>query len=367
MNPSNLQHTYRNSRAAPFSSSSGIEMNLASHASLLPLPCAYNYFTPPDTCLSMTTAQLKMQMISSINNMGVGCFEVSKFAEAGQCFLSAFERANELLFRSMSLKNNHLKSKLAKSLADKSLLASNRREEYDEGMHVFSGTFLVDLSMSIQDATGFVLFNLGQLCDQLGENDNALNFYLKALDYFADDTSNSKSFPRRVALTALLSNIGNKQYRLGQYEEAVISYSKTLRLIRGSVLAGNHDILELAATLNSLGVLYFHIPTVDCSKTMNLFLEALSIYRAVLGFDVQTKEIATFITILEGLITWQKTTVSLLNSILTRLPFVASFWATIISMWQRPTAMLGRRITSWGTWKKQRGFTKNSWLLQSSA
>ena len=169
-------------------------------------------------------------------------------------------------------------------------------DEYDEGMSTFSSPFMIHIDMSLQDATATVLFNLGQLLSRMGEIEDALTFFLRALSFVPQEDKLEKSQVGGVTPHQLLSCIGNIQYRKGQYEDAVLTYSKALEMARSSaLLLESHHMLGVAAILNSLGVLYFHIPSVEASKALDIFFESLSIYRAVLGFDAETKEIATLL------------------------------------------------------------------------
>ena len=94
-----------------------------------------------------------MDLLARLNNMGVGCFELSKHAEAGQYFWSAYERINEVLCVSLS-HNDILQPKLT------SEKTSKPRDEYDEGMQTYSNPLMIHVDLSIQDAAATVLYNM---------------------------------------------------------------------------------------------------------------------------------------------------------------------------------------------------------------
>ena len=108
--------------------------------------------------------------------MGVGCFELSKYAEAGQYFWNAYERTNEVLCVSLS-HSDMLQPKLS------SEKTSKPRDEYDEGMKTFPNPIMIHVDLGIQDAAATVLYNMGQLLTQMGEVDQALAFLLRALQH----------------------------------------------------------------------------------------------------------------------------------------------------------------------------------------
>ena len=263
-------------------------MNFTSHAPLHAVPTTcYSQ----DVQLTVTTVQQAMRTVACLNNMGVGCLELAKFADAGQYFVHALEKTNEVCFLSLPHTFSQHKSKLTQPLSHNNN-GVYQQDEYDEGMNTFCSPLMIHVDTPFQDAICTLLYNLGQQLARVGQVDDALNCFMRALS-FVQDANTGKS--RGVTSVALLSCIGNMQYRNGSYEEAAIAYSKALGAARSAVQGGSHGMLEVAATLNSLGVLYFHIPSVDASKAMKLFYEALSMYHAVWGFDAQTKEIATLL------------------------------------------------------------------------
>ena len=58
-------------------------------------------------------------------------------------------------------------------------------------------------------------------------------------------------------------------------------------------MKGDGQLLQIAAALNCLSVLFFHLPVADTDKALVHCHLALKTYRSVLGEDVCTKEVAT--------------------------------------------------------------------------
>ena len=175
-----------------------------------------------------------------------------------------------------------------------------QRGEYDEGMHTYSEPVVLDSPQhtSMHAATSTVLFNLGQLYLRLNDHDEASSSFMRAMQIAqwsgANEVSASNSKKRQGAsVMAILHNIGHVQYRSGCYEDAVRTYAKALQLGKTSFSKDSHKMLEVAATLNCLGVLYFHLPKAETEKAMELYMESLAIRRAVLGADCESREVAT--------------------------------------------------------------------------
>jgi len=116
---------------------------------------------------------------------------------------------------------------------------------------------------------------------------------LSSSDAAALAAADSAGSGTTLSLMALYHNLGHLQYRSGHYEDAVRTYSKALEVGRSIIHPTSHQLLELAATLNCLGVLCFHLPQADTEQAMALYQESLALRFAVLGKDAQTKEIAT--------------------------------------------------------------------------
>lgn len=260
-------------------------MSFSSHAPLqMDIVSASCYH---DT-LSLTMHQI--QEISALNNMGIGCFEMDKLSDAGRFLICALDKINEMIYLSR-YDNSHLQSKLDRSGISRSLYIF-QREEYDEGMGTFGNPVRITANISFQGATAVILFNLGQVCIRFGEIEEAINFFLHSLSLLQDQSLKSRA-DEGVTILQILHNIGNMQYRRGMYQDAIGTYNRALHHAKSSTNRGTHSMLDLAATLNCLGVLHFHMPTADAGRALDLFYASLSIYRGVAGIDFESKEIAT--------------------------------------------------------------------------
>eukprot|EP00957_Ditylum_brightwellii_P206299 15347739-Ditylum_brightwellii.AAC.1 len=146
--------------------------------------------------------------------------------------------------------------------------------ELDEGMSAFENVHEFGVLLSSEEFTpdhnvvfAFLLFNAGQACHRVSAFDEASTLYTAAkhalerktespLDQPSTDVAASSSSNTTHPLkTHILHNIGQIQYRNGQMQEALRTLSEALSLDR-VIHTGDH--LEVATTLNSIGVIHYH-------------------------------------------------------------------------------------------------------------
>lgn len=238
----------------------------------------------------------QMEVIAHINNLGVELVESEGLPAATHLFRKSLQKANELSFFAGSM----AQSAIDNSSASKNLYIY-QRGEYDEGMHACSSFVSIDAELcSIHTATATILYNIGQALVRSNDNQEASNHFLRALQIAQLGSNNGigdcKSLNGGVSIVAILSNIGNVLYRSGRFDESIRTFQKALEVGSNSTCLGQHNshhMLELSATLNSLGVLAFHLPKADTDRALAYYEESLAIRRQVLGQDAVTKEIAT--------------------------------------------------------------------------
>ena len=240
---------------------------------------------------------IQLDLVSRANNLGVASIESGDTEQAGHFLRRALEKASETTFFKIPFAQPPVVK--AGTEVSKSLYVY-QRGEYDEGMHTFSVPLMLDTSRTtVPKAIATVLFNLGQLYLRLNELEASSSTFLRALQMAQMNGARlsgpvkESAAPAGVSIMAILHNIGHVQYRMGNYEEAVRTYAKALQLGNNSFRKNSHEMLEVAATLNCLGVLYFHLPKAETEKAMDLYLESLAIHRSVLGAACESKEVAT--------------------------------------------------------------------------
>jgi tetratricopeptide (TPR) repeat protein len=229
-----------------------------------------------------------IQAVAHLNNMGVACIDTMELDKGCQFLRRALDRVS--VFFSLPVSNGSLPSK---SQEVSKHLYIYQRGEYDEGMHTYSQPLVFDASASLHCAASIIFYNLGQLCMRMCEDNEASEYFIRALQMaqWGDEASLRR---HGLSVVAILHNIAHVDYRNGRYEEAVQTYTKALDNSRNSCKEDtSHSMLEVASTLNCLGVLYFHTPKSETVQAMSFYNESLAIRRAVLGADCQTKEVAT--------------------------------------------------------------------------
>ena len=240
---------------------------------------------------------IRLDIVARMNNLGVASIENGDNEQAGHFLRRALEKASEATFFKVPV----TQPPVVKGTEVSRSLYVYQRGEYDEGMHTFAVPLMLDASRStVPKAIATVLFNLGQLYLRLNELEGSSTSFLHALQMAQMNGAMSSGpakeqsvSPTDVSVMAILHNIGHVQYRMGNYEEAVRTYAKALQLGKHSYNKNTHEVLEVAATLNCLGVLYFHLPKAETEKAMELYMESLGIHRSVLGVNCESKEVAT--------------------------------------------------------------------------
>lgn len=188
---------------------------------------------------------IQMQIISRLNNLGVGCIHSGEHEQAGQYFRRALDKASETAFFAIP----HVQPSFTKCGEVSKSLYIYQRGEYDEGMHTYSEPVLLDAAYtSMHTATATVLFNLGQLYLRLNDHDEASSSFLRALQIAQWNNGGPSNSKKRqgVSVMAILHNIGHVQYRSGGYEDAVRTYAKALQLGKSSLGKDSHKMLEVA-------------------------------------------------------------------------------------------------------------------------
>jgi len=199
-----------------------------------------------------------------------------------------------------------------------------QRGEYDEGMHGYSDPITLEFASSNMNAVATLYFNLGQLYLRINKDEKAQDCFLAAMqllggtlvggkqpqqpwgeggdkcpwkDHTLDLVSSSTTscttkdhhHPHAngnggVRLMTVLHNVGHVQYRNGHYEDAIQTYQKALEICQTSAAndSSSRHILELASTLNCLGVCHFHLQQADTDKALSYYCEALTIRQQAL-------------------------------------------------------------------------------------
>lgn len=259
--------------------------------------------------VNCTNALIQIEMVARLNNMGCACLDGASSSDlpmAETYFRRALAKANDL----MPFSPHHLHPETVPPLSEcgvsKTSFYVYQRGEYDEGMHGFSDPVPLNADIvSAKTAVATLHFNVAQLQLRRNNDEEALQSFLRAMQVgqwdIDNDLGKQTSFSSinctvtgGVSFVAVLHSIGHVQYRNGRYDDAIKTYTRALDICKTSfVQPDSSRLLELAGTLNCLGVCHFHLPQADTSKTLTYYTESLGLRRSVLGQDARTKEIAT--------------------------------------------------------------------------
>jgi len=214
------------------------------------------------------------------------------------------ELAEKLISQSLGLFHGVLREC---SLTSPSLLCPSKNpkimnrdgKDYDEGMNAFSGGLMLDEdSVTSEHALATILYNHGQCCCAKNELEEGYKLFHAALALvqYCDLYIPIKGGGAIQRLRELLFySVGTIEFRNGQYEDAINSYTRGLHIGKAGAAKGRQQILNMAAAFNCLGVLHFHLPQSETEKAITYCRTSLQTYRSVIGKNVHSKEIATVI------------------------------------------------------------------------
>jgi tetratricopeptide (TPR) repeat protein len=164
-----------------------------------------------------------------------------------------------------------------------------QRREYDEGMNMYYSPVRMDASTMdaavdpLATATSILYYNLGQAYLGQDLDEDAQEAFERSLD--SQRTGYIIHQPA-VAPFKLLHNLGYIQYRQQNIQAAMQTFCDALQQSQLSI-----NKLDVANSLNCLGVLYFHLPEPNVVRSMDCYMRALAIRKEILGpnhIDVAT-------------------------------------------------------------------------------
>jgi tetratricopeptide (TPR) repeat protein len=157
--------------------------------------------------------------------------------------------------------------------SDTSKTPFKHRAEYDEGMDYFKTPLrLSDTSPSID---GTILFNLGRVHHNQGNNDEALSLYKRSLRALENGAVCDE------ALTlAILFGIGQIQYIRGDHADSLKTYMMCLNFARSK---SGEESLEVAACMNCIGVLHYIMPKGDSDTALQSLKTSIALRKRILG------------------------------------------------------------------------------------
>ena len=219
--------------------------------------------------------------IQSMNNVGVEFMNSMALDEAVRCFQMSLDLAvatHDSVFPSintisririgMATDRSCPMHESATTNVDKHRNTQKRETVYDEGMNKFTQSIIIDdpeNETPLPTLLAIILYNVGHLHIRLNDDDQAYEFFSKSLDFLLQpqcrveeqNSCNSKL----GLLVCVLHNIAYIDYQYGRFDIAAQALEKALHFLLASIQCHRYpsNALDIARTMNCLGVLYFHI------------------------------------------------------------------------------------------------------------
>lgn len=154
-----------------------------------------------------------------------------------------------------------------------------KTSEYDEGMNTFSACLPVSFTGNNKEQMkAILLHNLATVNVFLEQFDVAHTCFKRGLEITLGDES---SPAMQAVMLLCLQGMGNLYFKCGRIEPSVDCYTAALEICEKQ--QQDVDKVQMAAILNSLGVLHFHLHECEVDKAVSLFHRSLSIQRKCLG------------------------------------------------------------------------------------
>jgi tetratricopeptide (TPR) repeat protein len=224
----------------------------------------------------------------------------------------------------------HITSSDKTNTNEKHALPSQEQPEYDEGMHCFQQLLPIDVDGPIpavppildkslgsvepqslwtmarpsqpvqsnalnRSLASILMYNMGQIRKRQMRHGEAYSCFTESYRLIVSSTELSKT---SSMIVRILHNLGYIQYRNGNVEASLEMFKIALQVLNGctstpesertSILPAVVRNATMAATLNCLGVLYFHLPRLSIEQSTDFLLKSLSLQQAILR-DVNTE------------------------------------------------------------------------------
>jgi tetratricopeptide (TPR) repeat protein len=210
--------------------------------------------------------------------------------------------------RKRSAAGSSSKSRSSRSSKNDKSLYIYQRTEFDEGMHTYSEAITIE-QQSVTDVKNLefyqaiLCYNIGQ-CHQQRKQYPAADVQFRKALYKSEAQSHAADEFAHAFKIRLLHKIGQLMYFRGDYEESCETFRRALDMLSHSTHGAFSppqntlkqpllDGLDVAATLNSLGVLYYQRGGDNATDAVELLKDSLLLRSSILGPD--HKDVATTI------------------------------------------------------------------------
>lgn len=159
--------------------------------------------------------------------------------------------------------------------------------EYDEGMATFCGPLHMSGQLLANPKLILVtiFYNLGIINAHDDQDNEAFAYFEKAKTQMLGTAAEFSSSVQGPSIIAILHNLGHIHYRAKRFDEAQQKYTEALNLARQK---HNYYHLDIAASLNCIGVVCIHRQGDDTAEALGYLMEALAIRYAILDTKCST-------------------------------------------------------------------------------
>ncbi len=228
---------------------------------------------------------MSLDAVTTLNEVGVSQLRFGRYEDAELSFSRAMQRIYGVYSFSQIQSTEHnvvdvitagvASGETKKTSASKSPL-NYQRDEYDEGMFVYSEAVPVPITENSNSCLAALAYNLAQTYVRMDRFEDAILLF---------ELANARlqagcGLPSSTVNTVMIHhNIGHCYYRLAKNEAALAHYQ--LALVKATELS--MPSIHQAAAMNCIAVLYFHQNASQVDQALDLMNESLYIYRNAFG------------------------------------------------------------------------------------
>ena len=232
---------------------------------------------PTKRVRAMSSGVIEDCPVRALTDVGISCYKGGDYKKAEKTFKAALCRFDAgFLVKSISppldqCTPSSCSSSSSSSSEKQQSSSQSSRHEYDEGMNVYTEALPINCpsqSHSFTDITPILLYNIAQTYLGRGEFTEAAYWLDRAAASVLPMDAQSA-----MLVIKILHNLGRCAYRNGQNTKALLYYEKALALVTEVRISE----LDVASTLNCVGVIRFHLQGQDMAQVGLLFSQSLEL------------------------------------------------------------------------------------------
>lgn len=213
-------------------------------------------------------------LVHQLNDRAVSYIQNNQYGLATKSLNKALRMAEKqncsYKTKEMSISNISLES----SEASTNKTPFKHRAEYDEGMDYFKHPIMLG-NCSNRSLAGTILYNLARCHHNQAHYDDALSLYKRSLRTLEVWPTTDEQLT-----VSILFGIGQIQYIRGDHADSLKTYNTALGFSRAKF---GESSLQVAATLNCIGVLHYIMPKGDSETALQALQTSIQVRLQQLG------------------------------------------------------------------------------------